>query len=267
VDREKVEVTADGKSGSVNLTTRADIASDKFVVESEYIEVGESVSFGKKIPTDGLIAEYTFFEGAGAVLHDTSGNNSNANIYGAQWVKLPTGKIVLKYDGVDDYCIAESQVFDFSKYDEFTILVWVLRDKKGHGGVAGYQPGGFIEGRSPSMWIYPDEKGFHFGFGDGSKFYGISRMNVLEMNKWFLLGIRWRYSDSRLEGLVNTKYVGEVDTKGSRPYSNAHYTIGRVGGTYHAGLIGCAYIYKKYLSDKKIEKIYKTTAPIFGIEV
>ena len=50
----------------------------------------------------GLLAEWTFDEGTGAVAHDSSGNGRDAAIHGATRVKQGGG-FALSLDGVDDY--------------------------------------------------------------------------------------------------------------------------------------------------------------------
>jgi hypothetical protein len=42
-------------------------------------------------PEDGLVAHWTFDEGAGDILHDRSGNGNDGKIHDAQWVKMPDG--------------------------------------------------------------------------------------------------------------------------------------------------------------------------------
>ena len=52
---------------------------------------------------EGLVAEWTFEEGEGEVVRDTSDNNHNGTLHsGPQWVKEGIGT-ALKFDGVDDY--------------------------------------------------------------------------------------------------------------------------------------------------------------------
>ena len=51
---------------------------------------------------EGLVAYYPFDEGAGAVLHDRSGNGNDGKILGAKWGKAGSD-FALEFDGVDDY--------------------------------------------------------------------------------------------------------------------------------------------------------------------
>ena len=68
-----------------------------------------------------LVLHYTFDEGAGTVVHDQSGNNNNAAVHGAQWVKSGAG-YALKFDG-------ESHVESVSGGDmdrQITMEAWAL---------------------------------------------------------------------------------------------------------------------------------------------
>lgn len=202
---------------------------------------------------EGLVGAWHFDEGSGGTAYDSSGNNNHGTIYGATWTDGRYGK-ALKFDGTNDYVRFSGDVFDFSKYDEFTVLVWAMRTGSGSGGVIGYCPGGSVK-RSPGMWFYPSEKDFHWGFGDGSNWLNTIVYGVLDANEWFLLGMRWKYSEGKLEGIVNGEVVGYVNTGTSRPYPNTVYYVGRVD-TYHKGLIDQVLIFNRALSDEEIQDLY-----------
>jgi len=159
-----------------------------------------------------------------------------------------------RFDGVDDYLYLTGSAFNFNLYSEFTILVLANRTAN-YGAVAGYQPSGCVICRSPSMYYWPNVSCFHFGFGDGSRWISTMTCNVLELNKWFLLGIRWSYLSGRLEGIVNADVVGYVSTGSSRPYPNTVYHIGYIDSRFE-GYIALVLIYSRALSNEEINAVY-----------
>lgn len=50
---------------------------------------------------DGLIAYWSMNEGSGTTLNDTSGNNNNGTIYGAEWTNGYSNS-ALSFDGIND---------------------------------------------------------------------------------------------------------------------------------------------------------------------
>ena len=161
-------------------------------------------------------------------------------------------KYAMYFDG-NSYVQITSAMMDFSKYDAYTVMVWVMRTATGPGGFAGYQPGG-AESRSPSMYFYPTEKDFHFGHGDGNTWYNTVVYGVLTNYKWFHLAIRWSLANGIIEGFVNGSNVGNA-TAPNRPYSNPAYWIGHID-SYHIGYIAQVLIYNRSLSDSEITLNY-----------
>ena len=265
VDREKQEVTVDGKSGFVSVTGKSDVASDKFVVESEYVEVSKEMAFGRKIPTDGLIAEYTFFEGAGTVLHDTSGYDNHADIYGAVWEQLPTGKWCLTFDGKDDYCKMKRFTIIDKKIHELTIVAWVKIDRD----TGNWQQ--IVE------WKVNEAKAFDevylelkpskidFRVDDALLSANIS----IQFNVWLCFIGVWRRNLTLYVKGQNYDFKVTTEKEEHEVITKSVVTIGRdfEAGQHLAGSIGYLAIYTKAWSDAKVEKFYKATAPLFGIIV
>ena len=73
---------------------------------------------------DGIVAQWDFDEGQGAVLADKSGKGNDGKIHGAEWVKAGNGH-ALKFDGVDDYvdCGAGSSL---NLSGPMTLEAWVF---------------------------------------------------------------------------------------------------------------------------------------------
>ncbi len=71
---------------------------------------------------EGLVAEWRFDEGAGSVLHDSSGNGNDGTIHGATWTEGKFGN-ALRFDGRDDY-VSLPKFTTFSSVTDFTVEVW-----------------------------------------------------------------------------------------------------------------------------------------------
>lgn len=70
---------------------------------------------------------YNFNEGAGEVLHDSSGNENHAKISGAKWVLGKLG-FALQFDGKDDHADAPyNESFDIRSplFRSFTVESWI----------------------------------------------------------------------------------------------------------------------------------------------
>ena len=262
VDREKQEVTVDGKSGFVSVTSKPDVAGNKFIVESEYIEVTETVSFGKKIPTDGLVLEFPIFEGSGTTLHDTSGNNNNGTIYGAVWKKLPTGKYVLSFDGKDDYV----KVPNNFNFDLPTTLIITGRPiVKSHENTF---CGCFKESSPRFGWFLRVQWGkLQLEVWDNETLYRTDFIYI-ELDKVYQIAVVSYGKGEGADVYVNAEHVGAHD------YGLVHYTdeffIGNRSSVVNPnyafmGDIGYALLYQKALKQSKINKIFEATAPLFGI--
>ncbi len=76
---------------------------------------------------EGLVAYYSFDEGKGNVLQDSSGNGNDGTIYGAKWVDGKYGK-ALEFDGINDYVDCEHvSSLNFDNNANFTVEVWLKR--------------------------------------------------------------------------------------------------------------------------------------------
>lgn len=82
----------------------------RIIYESPLIDYHSYLRLIQPIVRDGLVAEWLFFEGAGSVLHDTSGYENHGTIYGMTWQQLENGKWVGSFDGVDDYVVADTDM-------------------------------------------------------------------------------------------------------------------------------------------------------------
>jgi hypothetical protein len=76
----------------------------------------------------GLVAHYTFDEGAGTVLHDHSSHENHGQVHGATYVESPWGH-ALRFDGQDDYVnLGTSPSLDVT--GDLTIEAWLKTDSR-----------------------------------------------------------------------------------------------------------------------------------------
>jgi|GEM_PF-3663435 len=101
--------------------------------------------------TDGLVAYWAFDEGSGTTAHDTSGNDNDGTINGANWT---TGKFgsALSFDGVDDYvdCGTNWNSLLNGGISDFTIEAWVKYPSQGqHVGIVG----DYVDNLDVGVWL------------------------------------------------------------------------------------------------------------------
>lgn len=83
-----------------------------------------------------LVAHYDFNEGSGHIVKDLSGNNPEANIQGAEFVRLKKG-CALKFNGIDQLVdCGKSPDFDIA--DVITVVAWVRPEKNPLAGSEGF---------------------------------------------------------------------------------------------------------------------------------
>jgi hypothetical protein len=216
----------------------------------------------------GLVAEWNFDEGAGSVLHDSSGNGNDGTIHGATWAD---GKIggALRFDGSNDYVdCGNDDSLSWGSAD-YSICAWVKR-----AGDFGYV--NVIVGK-------------HVGWGDYRGWYlrfGIpGGTNKLEFNNnydsfWNGNGVvksdeeytdqDWHYICGVLDGGNNKVrlYVDAVEIEndaGSNTYNIDNSASLRIGaksnGEYFNGVIDEVRIYNRALTADEIRAHYYGHTP------
>jgi hypothetical protein len=88
--------------------------------------------FATYLMAGSLVAYWSFDEGSGEVLADQSGNGNDGQIHGKpKWTDGPFGKAMV-FDGVDDFVVVpNSDSYNFTKDDSFTISLWINYEPKG----------------------------------------------------------------------------------------------------------------------------------------
>jgi hypothetical protein len=211
----------------------------------------------------GAVALWSFDEGTGTIVSDTSGNGNNGALYNMDgstcWVDGKPGK-ALMFNGIDDYVsIPDSDTLH--QTSAITVAFWIK--------AASEQPSSdlftVIEKSHSNIdysgWYFQsqyDKKGVSFGFGNGSDWNnGTGSDVVLADDVWhFVTGtydgtqVKF-YIDGNLESSKIT--TGQIATN-NRPINIGHWGAGE---RYFKGIIDEVRIYNRALSDAEIQALYE----------
>jgi hypothetical protein len=101
--------------------------------ESSSSSEGISSESSSSSPEDNILAKYTFEEGSGATLEDTSGNNRDGTVSGMTWEAGRCGTYSGSFNGTsDNVSITDSDVLGLVNTSRATITAWVKRDSTGN---------------------------------------------------------------------------------------------------------------------------------------
>jgi len=203
----------------------------------------------------GLVLEFLMNEGEGTVVYDTSGNGNHGEINGAKWVKLPNGKWVLEFDGVDDY--VRVPYSDNLNIVGAITMVALVKPEKGTGQQAIIAPAGIH--RMYSLYLR-HEAGVDVG----------ARMNINGTEYYVMTGTvnygEWNFIAAVFNGQKWVIYINEwksPPTVATASYSrqNGAIYIGWCGDLfppkYFNGLIAFVHIYNRALTESKIKTLYE----------
>ena len=98
-------------------------------VRALYQATADQISENERVPVPpprefGPVAHYTFDEGVGTVLKDSSAYGNDGSIHGATWTKCGKG-YALQFDGRDDYVMCEDTASLRITGGPMTIMAWV----------------------------------------------------------------------------------------------------------------------------------------------
>lgn len=90
------------------------------------IDVGNAGAVVRSAAEKDLVLWYTFDEGTGGVVKDSSGHGNHGKIHGAEFVKVADGH-AMRFDGVDDYIdCGKSEWLDVRT--AFSVEFWILEE-------------------------------------------------------------------------------------------------------------------------------------------
>ena len=201
----------------------------------------------------GLVAAYSFDDGGGSVLTDTSGNGHNGTISGATWTSGHDGG-ALSFDGTS--ASVDLGALGTFYQSGFTLEGWVKKagTKKDDGIVGSWS------GSGPMLWID------HLG-GDYQLTLGSSLSTYLDSGQTPTVG-QWQYLTATFDGTTARYYIGGTEVasrvvSSSVGGSNA-WRIGAYGspaGGFFDGLIDNVRIYSRALSAGEVQTDMTTPVP------
>ena len=205
----------------------------------------------------GLLAEWSFDEGKGAVARDGSGNGHDAALSGASWVKQGEG-FAVSLDGQDDY-IDCTQAKPLEIAGPVSIEAWIkpTRKAKGEAHLMGEGMGTF------TLTYYNTELCF-FYIGEG----GNNLKEHLTLNQW--QHVVATFDGDRMGMWINGRQVGGAKSKVKNFASGGIFVIGTKGRPdlpHFKGLVDNVRVYDRALSEGQIVAHVKAEAADHGISV
>jgi hypothetical protein len=150
------------------------------------------------VSAQGLVASYSFDEGSGTILSDSSGNGNNGTINGATWT---TGKYGggLSFDGINDYIqVSNSNSLDIIG-DEITLSGWVNLNINGNDHDYSIICKGTTNDERYLLGVTEQEQ-FNFRTSTNNAYLKIALGNV-SVDQW--VHIAGVYNGNQMRGYVN----------------------------------------------------------------
>ena len=222
-----------------------------------HAEAGEMITPAAPGP-DGLVAHYTFDEGAGAVVGDSSGSGNNGTVMGSpQWIAGKVGG-AMQFSGVDDYVDCGND--DSLKIqDAVTVACWikVAAFSVTWETIVSMGDDSYRLARGPG-----DGDSAHFGC-NGPTGGNISGNSIITTDTWrHVVGVYdGAHSILYIDGFENTRVAstGQIDVSAHNLFiaENAQAT-GRLFG----GAVDDVRIYNRPLSPEEVAGLAGITTPI-----
>jgi concanavalin A-like lectin/glucanase superfamily protein/galactose oxidase-like protein/Big-like domain-containing protein/Kelch motif protein len=219
------------------------------------------VSTSPPSQSDSLVAAYSFAEGSGPIVADSSGNNNTGNLTGAIWTTQGKFGKALSFNGGSSVTVNDSNSLDLTT--GMTIEAWVYPTvastnwstavmKEQSNGLAYVLYAG-SPANQPNVYIYPSAE------------QGVAGTAPLPLNTWSHLA--GTYDGITLRLYVNGAQVASKAVSGSIVSSTGALRIGgnSVWGEYFQGIIDEVRIYSRALSQTEIQNNMNT--PIGGTPI
>jgi hypothetical protein len=198
----------------------------------------------------GLVAAWSFDEGAGAEAVDATGNGRNGAVSGAAWTAAGKFGNALSFDGLNDWVtVADADALDLTT--GMTLEAWVnpaslsgwttVMLKEQTGGLSYALYGSDNTGRPPAGYIRRTSD------------IGSAGSSALPLNTWSHLAAT--YDGANLRTFVNGVQVGSRSVTGAIVTSTGALRIGgnAVWGEYFKGLIDEVRVYNRALSAAEVQ--------------
>jgi fibronectin type 3 domain-containing protein len=202
------------------------------------------------VPPPGLVAAYSFDEGAGGLVTDASGNNHTGTVSGATWT--PAGRFggALSFNGTN----ASVDLGGLGTFYRtgFTLEAWVLKQTATKNDVAVL--GTWTGGESGGSMIWVDHIATHYQLTFNQ---GLS--NYLDSGQTPAQGV-WQYLSATFDGTTARFYINGTEVANRTVTVNAGFSnswrIGAYGGTasgFFDGLIDDVRIYDRALGVSDVQ--------------
>jgi len=211
---------------------------------------------------DGLLAHYTFEEGAGELLKDHSGNGNDGTIHGAAWVKTDAGG-ALSFKPGSYVDLGTKPKFNFP--GDRAIAVWLKLASPGFpnpstnwailDGGDNYPTSGYllrIDGDSGKV-------SFRHCAEAGKMRFAMSR-RALDNNNYYFLVITRRGNSANL--YIDAHADTQFDLLDSAP-AKAPFTLSQADQSFY-GLMDEVSLYQRALSAEEVIKLYQQGAARHG---
>ena len=212
-------------------------------------------------PTGDLMAHYTFDEGLGETLRDSSGNENHGAIHGAVFVKARTG-YALRFDGRDDYVdCGRGPSLDLRKH--VSVSAWVFPEA-----LPGYLPGVVGKGiDSYGLCYYTDGRCFfHISGGDTCA--------AAQLTTGMWQHVVGTFDGKRIGVYVNGRPVGarplQEETgirKGLNFYIGSRAPWDGTRDNSFQGLIDEVKVHNRVLSGVEIQEAYQAGSVEYGLGI
>ncbi len=213
----------------------------------------------------GLVAAYSFDEGSGTTVSDTSGNGADGTLVGASWTNGKYGK-ALSFNGTSSYVdLGNPASLQLTGSMTWSAWVYAAADPPDDGQI-------IAKSDDTNGWQFkssPDTGPHTFGIAiseNGTTHTQRYSNTVRSLNTWYYVAGVYNASARTLDiyvngALDNGTLRGTVPSSQSTP--NTNVTIGtRAGGFYFNGVIDEVRVYNRALSEGEIQVDMNT--PVSG---
>jgi hypothetical protein len=212
-----------------------------------------------QLSNQGLIAYYSFDEGASEILHDRSGNNHDGTIHGATWVKGFSGN-ALEFNGVDNYVSLPISII--GNWDALTYSAWIkLPEYSGLGwpGIIGSTTTSYSNNNN--LAISRNSACLHLEIDTDSGNYEFQGKIPISWDTWIHAVLV--YDGSNLIEYVNGEQGNSIPAGGNLK-TVTELNIGQHSrGLYFlSGQIDEIFIYNRALSPVEVNQLFNHDRPV-----
>lgn len=211
------------------------------------------------------------YPGSGAAWFDLSGNNYNAQLYGAQYNSSENGYIV--FDGSDDYVGVSSLDTTLNNLisgsDDFSVSCWFNPDSFPSSTGFTYSKMVLNAGPRQLYLVFGDDapvNRFNVRANQNGTWRSVVQSNALSINTWYNVVVTFSSST----GFIIYQNGTSVDTSnqnGGFGTSNSDPAIGAkdAGGRFFDGKISQVLIYDKVLTTAEVQNNFNVIRGRYGI--